>query len=48
MLVPTLRHGGGSVRTLGCMGAKGVEKMTFIDATMTACGYTKILADKSL
>ena len=30
----------------GCMSAKGVGEMTFIDGTMNACGYTKILADK--
>ena len=26
--------------------AKGDWKMTFIDGTMNACGYTRILADK--
>ena len=30
----------------GCMSAKGVGEMTFIDGTMNASGSTKILADK--
>ena len=30
----------------GCLSAKGVGEMTFIDGTMNVCGYTKIMADK--
>ena len=45
-IVQTVRHGGGSVVIWGCMSAKGVGEMTFIDGTMNACGYTQILADK--
>ena len=45
-IVLTVKHGGGSVMIWGCMSAKGVGEMTFIDGTMNACGYTKILADK--
>ena len=30
----------------GRVSAKGVAEMTFIDGTMTACGSTKIQADK--
>ena len=30
----------------GCMSAKGVGEMTFIDGTINASGSTKILADK--
>uniref|UniRef100_A0A8C9UY38 Uncharacterized protein n=1 Tax=Scleropages formosus TaxID=113540 RepID=A0A8C9UY38_SCLFO len=35
ILFLTMKHGGGSV-----------GEMTFIDGTMNACGYTRILADK--
>ena len=44
-ITPTVKHGGGSVMIWGCMSAKGVGEMTFIDGTMNACGYIKIMAN---
>ena len=45
-IVPTVKHGGGSV-IWACMRAKCVGVIIFVDGTMNACGYTKILADKT-
>ena len=30
-LIPTVKHGGGSVMVWGCMSAKGVGKLQFVD-----------------
>ena len=34
-----VKHRGGSVFIGGCMSAKGVGEMTFIDGTMNACEF---------
>lgn len=44
----TVKPEGGSVIIWGCMSAKDVGEMTFIDGTMYPCKYTKILADKMI
>lgn len=45
-IVPTVKHGGQSVLIWGCMSAKGVGEMTFIDGTMNASLYIQILNEK--
>lgn len=47
-VVLTVKHTGGSVMVRGRMGANGVLEMTFIDVTMNAHVYIKILADKMI
>lgn len=42
-LVPTFKHGGGSVMVWGCFSAAGVGNLHFIDGIMTAKGYINIL-----
>lgn len=42
-VVPTVKHGGGSVLVWGCMSASGVGELPFIDGTMNAQMYTGIL-----
>jgi len=42
---PTVKHGGGSVLVWGCMSARGVGKLVFIDGIMNAEGYLKILKE---
>jgi len=44
-LTPTVKHGGGSIMVWGCFSAQGVGCLAFIDTTMTADGYIKILKD---
>lgn len=44
-LVPTVKHGGGGVMVWGCMSAKGVGKLTFIESTMDQYGYLNILKE---
>lgn len=36
-IVLTVKHGGGNVLLCGCMSAKDVGEMTFINGTMNAC-----------
>uniref|UniRef100_A0AAQ5Z832 Uncharacterized protein n=1 Tax=Amphiprion ocellaris TaxID=80972 RepID=A0AAQ5Z832_AMPOC len=45
-IVLTVKHIVGSGMIQGCMSAKGVRVVTFIDGTMNICGSTKILTDK--
>lgn len=42
-LVPTVKHGGGSVMIWGCMAASGVGKLHIIDGTMDRHVYLDIL-----
>lgn len=42
-LVPTVKHGGGSVMVWGCMSAAGVGKLVFVESTMRKEDYLKIL-----
>jgi len=42
-LVPTVKHGGGSVLLWGCMAAAGVGKLHFIDGIMDRFKYRDIL-----
>uniref|UniRef100_A0A3B5A7E3 Uncharacterized protein n=1 Tax=Stegastes partitus TaxID=144197 RepID=A0A3B5A7E3_9TELE len=39
--VLTAKHRGVSVMMWGCLSAKGVALMIFVDGTMNTCGYTK-------
>lgn len=45
-VVLTVKYDGGSVMIRGCISAKGVVEMAFVNDTMNACGCTKLLADK--
>jgi len=40
---PTVKHGGGSVLVWGCMSARGVGNLVFIDGIMNAEGYLNIM-----
>ena len=42
-LIPTVKHGGGSVMVWGAMGAAGVGHLTFIDGIMNKYVYKSIL-----
>lgn len=42
-LIPTVKHGGGSVMVWGCMAASGVGKLHFINSTMDRHVYLSIL-----
>jgi transposase len=42
-IVPTVKHGGGSVFVWGCMAAKGVGNLAFIDGIMDRWVYLDIL-----
>lgn len=42
-LVPTVKHGGGSVMIWGCMAASGAGKLVFIDGRMDQFVYRNIL-----
>lgn len=42
-LVPTVKHGGGGIMVWGCMAAKGVGNLVFIESTMNQYGYLNIL-----
>lgn len=44
-LIPTVKHGGGSVMVWGCVSAAGVGKLVFIDGIMDKFAYCRILAD---
>ncbi len=45
-ILPIVIHGGGSVLMWGCMSAKGVGEMQFIDGTMNASLYIQTLNEK--
>ncbi len=47
-MVPTVKHGGGSVLMWGCMSAAGVEELNFIDGIMNLQMYCSILKEKML
>ncbi len=47
-MVPTVKHGGGSVLMWGCMSAAGVGELHFIDGIMNSQMYCSILKDKML
>ncbi len=42
-LLPTVKHGGGSVMVWGCMSAAGTGELQFIEGTMNANMYCDIL-----
>lgn len=42
-MIPTVKHGGGSVMVWGCMSARGVRKLHFIEGTMDYKMYIDIL-----
>ena len=44
-MVPTVKHGGGGVMVWGCMGAKGVGNLVFIDGIMDHQYYINLLKD---
>lgn len=44
-LRPTVKHGGGSVMVWGCMSAKGVGNLVFIDGRMDQWKYLSILKE---
>lgn len=47
-MVPTVKHGGGSVLMWGCMSAAGVGELHFIDGIMNSQMYCSILKAKML
>lgn len=47
-LIPTVKHGGGSVMVWGCMSAGGVGKLHFIEGTMDHKMYIDILKNNLL
>ncbi len=42
-VLPTVKHGGGSVMVWGCMSATGTGELQFIEGTMNANMYCDIL-----
>ena len=46
--VPTVQHGGGSVKCLGCFSSYGVQNLVFIDGNMTGEMYRAILDNNLL
>ena len=47
-MVPTVKHGGGSVLMWGCMSAACVGELRFIDVIMNSQMYCSILKEKML
>ncbi len=47
-MMPTVKHGGGSVLMWGCMSAAGVGELHFIDGIMNSQMYCSILKEKML
>ncbi len=47
-MVPTVKHGGGSVLMWGCMSAAGVGELHFIDGIMNSQMYCSLLKEKML
>ncbi len=44
-IIPTVRHGGGSVMVWGCFAASGPGRLAIIDGTMNSALYQKILKE---
>ena len=44
----TVKHGGGHVTVCGCMAANGVGNLAFVEGTMTAVDYVKVLRNNLL
>ncbi len=44
-IIPTVKHGGGSVMVWGCFAASGPEWLAIIDGTMNSALYQKILKE---
>ena len=42
-LVPTVKHGGGSIMVWGCMAGNGVGNLVFIESIMDQYGYINVL-----
>lgn len=47
-VIPTVKHGGGSVLVWGCMSAAGTGELRFIDGIMNSTMYCEILKEKML
>ena len=47
-MVPTVKHGGGSVLLWGCMSAAGVGELLFINGIMNSQMYCEILKEKMI
>lgn len=47
-VVPTVKHGGGSLMIWGCMSAKGVGRLAFIEGKMDSKLYCQILEENML
>ncbi len=45
-VLPTVKHGGGSVMVWGCMSAAGTGELQFIEGTMNANMYCDILKQR--
>ncbi len=44
-IIPTVKHGGGSVMVWGCFAASGPGRLVIIDGTMNSALYQKILKE---
>ncbi len=44
-IIPTVKHGGGSVMVWGCFAASGPGRLAIIDGTMNSALYQKILKE---
>ncbi len=44
-IIPTVKHGGGSVMVWGCFAASGPGRLAIIDDTMNSSLYQKILKE---
>ncbi len=44
-IIPTVKHGGGSVMVWGCLAASGPGRLAIIDGTMNSALYQKILKE---
>ncbi len=47
-MVPTVKHGGGSVLMWGCMNTAGIGELHFIDGIMNSQMYCSIRKEKML
>ncbi len=45
-VLPTVKHGGGSVMVWGCMSAAGTRELQFIEGTMNSNMYCDILKQR--